>query len=47
MENNIKTDFQAIGCGVEWTDLAQDKDKLRAVFNSVMNIRFHKMRGIF
>jgi hypothetical protein len=25
--------------GVDWTDLAQDRDKWRAVVNTVMNLR--------
>ena len=30
---------QEIECGVEWVDLAEDKDNLRAVLNTVMNFR--------
>jgi hypothetical protein len=26
-------------CGMEWIDLAQDKDKWRALVNIVMNLR--------
>jgi len=33
-----------VGHGLYWS--AQNKDKWQAVVNAVMNIRFHKMRGI-
>jgi hypothetical protein len=37
---NIKMDFREIGCGgMDWTDLAQDRDQWRAVMNTIMNIR--------
>jgi hypothetical protein len=37
-EDNIKMDFQEVGCGV-WTDLAQDRDRWRGLVNVVMNLR--------
>ena len=39
-ENNSKMDLQELGCGgMDWIDLAQDRDRWRARVNSVMNIR--------
>ena len=39
-ENDIKVGFQEIGCeGVDWTDLAQDKDKWLAIVNQKTQIR--------
>jgi len=39
-EDNIKMDFQEVGggCG-EWMDLDQDKERWRALVNTVMNFR--------
>jgi hypothetical protein len=37
---NIKMDLLEIGWGcVDWIDLAQDRDKWRALVNAVMNLR--------
>jgi hypothetical protein len=39
-EDDIKMDFQEVRCGgIDWIDLAQDRDRLRALVNEVMNIR--------
>ena len=46
-ENNIKMDLQEVGgaCG-DWMELAQDRDRRRALVSTVMNLRVPKMRGI-
>jgi hypothetical protein len=37
---NIKMDLREIGWGgVDWIDLAQDRDQWRALVNTVMNLR--------
>jgi hypothetical protein len=40
LEDNIKMDLREIGWGgMDWIDLAQDRDQWRALVNTVMNLR--------
>ena len=45
---DTKMDLQEVGCGggVDWIDLAQDRDMWWAPVDAVMNLGFHEMRGI-
>jgi len=46
-EDNIKMDLKEVGgvCG-DWMELAQDRDRWRALVSTVMNLGVPKMRGI-
>jgi hypothetical protein len=38
--DNIKMDLREIGwSGMDWIELAQDRDRWRALVNTVMNLR--------
>jgi hypothetical protein len=47
LEDNIKIDFQEVGSGMDWIELAQDMYSMPALVNAVMTSGFHKMREIF
>ena len=39
-EDNIKMDLQAVGCrGMDWIELAENKDGWPVLVNAVMNLR--------
>jgi hypothetical protein len=39
-EGSIKMEFQQVGCGgMDWIDLAQDRDRCRELVNAVMKLR--------
>ena len=47
MENNNTMNLQEVGGGFgDWMELAQDRDRWRALVSTVMNLLVPKMRGI-
>ena len=46
-EDNIKMDLQEVGAGRgDWMELAQDRDRWRALVGTVRDFRVPSMRGI-
>ena len=46
-EDNIKMDLEEVeGACEDWMELAQDRDRWRALLSKVMTLRVPKMRGI-
>jgi hypothetical protein len=39
VEDNIKMDLKEVGWSMDWIDLAQNRERWRAVVNAVMNLR--------
>jgi hypothetical protein len=45
-EDNIKMELQEVGCvGMDWIDLAQERDRWRVLVNAVMDLRVPLNKG--
>jgi len=38
-EDSIKMNFQEVGWGMDWIDMAQNRNRLQVLVNVVMNLR--------
>jgi hypothetical protein len=48
MGDNIKIDLQEVGWrGMDWIEMDQDRNRWRAVVNTVMNLRVPQNAGNF
>jgi hypothetical protein len=46
--HNIEMDLRDIGCdGMDWIDMAQDRDQWRALMNTIMNLWVPQNAGKF
>ena len=45
--DNIEMDFREVWGGMDWTAVAQDRDRWRAIVNTVMNLRVPLNAGNF
>jgi hypothetical protein len=46
--DNVKVDLREIEWGgMDWIDLAQERDQWRVLFNTIINLRIHRIVGNF
>jgi len=47
-EDNIKMDLKEVGCGgMNWIEVAEDRERWRVLVNAVMNLRVPQNAGNF